>query len=146
MREKQITGWLIIDWKTGKHRSRQSKPEYSELGKNELLAKLTINIRIPEVEEASLAVEIDVPQPMIRQAVLEALDEEDLPGWTDAVADVVREYEASAEFDIDADDPHLGQLADAITTQALMRIESRPDPKAVREYTYDFISEMRGGS
>lgn len=138
MTEKTIDGWLVVDWKTGKHKTRQTEPDYSDLGKNDLVAKLKINITVPEVEVSTLSVDIDVPKPQVHQAVLEALDESDLPGWTDAVADVVGEY------DLEDDTIPTGQLADAITTQALMRISTRPDPATVRDYTYDFIREMRG--
>lgn len=140
MSEKTISGWLVVNWKTGDHRTLKQKPSYSKLGKNELLAKLKINVSAPEVELSTLSVDIDVPEPMVHQAVLEALDEDDLPGWTDAVADVVSEYDLA--------DPGLrplDELADAITTQVLLRINTRPDPAAVREYTHDFIRGLQEG-
>ena len=66
MREKTIKGWIVIDWKEGTHRTRKSKP--GSLGTNELLAKL-------------------VPEPQVHAATLEALDDEELPDWTDTAKD-----------------------------------------------------------
>jgi hypothetical protein len=82
-REKTITGWLVVDWKGETHRTRKSKPSASELGANELLAELRVNVTVPEVETPTLAVNIDVPKPQVEAAELDALDEDELPDWTD---------------------------------------------------------------
>lgn len=62
MPEKTIDGWLVVDWKQGTHRTRQSKPKQSELGSTELLAELSVHVTVPEVDIPTLAVEIDVPE------------------------------------------------------------------------------------
>jgi len=54
MREKTIKGWIVIDWKEGTHRTRKSKP--GSLGTNELLAKLSIDVEIPDVDVADAVV------------------------------------------------------------------------------------------
>jgi hypothetical protein len=90
-REKTISGWIVVDWKEGSHRIRKSKPD--SLGTNELLAKLSIDVTIPEVDVPELALQIDVPEPQVHAATLEALDEDDLPDWTDTTHGIVADHE-----------------------------------------------------
>lgn len=142
MPEKTIDGWLVIDWKTGQHRTRQSKPKHSELGSNELLAELRVNVSVPEVDVPTLAVDIDVPEPQVHAATLEALGDEELPDWTDAVHDVVAEREADIR---DADRAALPDLVDVLTSRALLSVNTRPNPEHVNEYVADVVYRLREG-
>jgi hypothetical protein len=138
MTEKTISGWIVVDWRKGKHRTRQSKPKASELGSNELLAKLSIDVHVPEVEVPELAVEIDVPEPHVRAATLEALDEEQLPGW----ADVANELIPSTI----PDDPEAFENeVNRVTVRTLTEANTRPDPDAVREYVDETMRSVAGG-
>lgn len=128
-REKTITGWLVIDWKQGSHRTRKSKPD--SLGTNELLAKLNVDIEIPDVDVPELALQIDVPEPQVHAATLEALDDEELPDWTDTAGEFVIGYEAELA---EADYGERKDLVDVLTTRTLTEINTRPDPSQVRQY------------
>lgn len=130
---KTITGWLVVDWKKGNHRTRKSKPSAGDLGKNELLAKISIEVHVPDVPTAELAVAIDVPEPQVRQAALEALSPDQLPDWTDEVPEVVSMY----EDELEGDQPY-GDVINSMAFQVLSRVESRPDPETVRRYIHDF--------
>lgn len=141
MSEKTITGWLVVDWKDGSHRTRQSKPKATELATNELLAELQIDVTVPEVEVPTLAVEIDVPEPQVYAATLEALDDEDLPDWSDVAIGVVEDHrdeiaEVTGQTDFRA-------LVDQMTTRAMLDINTRPDPKQVRKFV-DHITRRVG--
>ena len=139
-REKTITGWLVIDWKQGSHRTRKSKPD--SLGTNELLAKLSIDVEIPEVDVPELALQIDVPEPQVHAATLEALDDEELPDWTDTANDVVNDH--ATEF-IEAQDSFETQdLVDQLTTKVLVEVSTRPDPKQVRQYIRRMAQRVMG--
>jgi hypothetical protein len=138
MTEKTISGWLVVDWRKGKHRTRQSKPKASELGSNELLAKISIDVHVPEVEVPELAVEIDVPEPHVRAATLEALDEEQLPGW----ADVANEAIPST---IPDDPSEFQNEVNRITVRTLTEAATRPDPEAVRAYVDETMRAVAGG-
>jgi len=130
--EKTIDGWLVVDWKKEKHRTRKSKPDASDLGTNELLAKLKVDVTVPEVDVPTLAVSIDVPEPQVFAATLEAIDEEDLPDWSDTAIDVVeshREAIADAKSQSDHRD-----LVDTLTTRVLMKVNTRPPPSEVRKF------------
>lgn len=128
---KEVEGWLIVDWKQETHRTRKNRPSAGELGTNELLAKLDIEVEVPEVDVPTLAAKIQVPEPHVFTATLDALDDEDMPGWADVVDDVVtdradeiRRIDGRAEFE---------GLVDEMTTRALVSMSTRPDPTNVRE-------------
>lgn len=141
MPDKTIQGWLIVDWKAGTHRTRKSKPDARELGNHELLAKLEVDVHVPEVDVPTLAVEIDVPEPQVYAATMEALDDEDLPDWTDVANEIVdaRGVDIAA---VDADDPMLEDLVNQLTTETLIELKTRPDPRQVRNYLYRVCREL----
>lgn len=139
MSEKTISGWLVVDWKTGSHRTRKSKPSHSELGTNELLAELKVDVTVPEVEVPTLAVEIDVPEPQVYAATLEAIEDEDLPDWSDGVTEAVETHAALFE---DADSPRAWENAvDTVAMRVLQQATGRPDPERVREYVDQLARE-----
>lgn len=129
-KKKTVTGWLIVDWRTGSHRTRKNKPKASELGTNELLAKLKVDITVPEVDVPTLAVEIDVPEPTVYAATLEAIDDEDLPDWSKVAVEKV-----DANRDFFEGDPHDFETGvDRATIQTLQDAPGRPDVSHVREF------------
>lgn len=127
MADKKVTGWLIVDWKKGSHRTRKSKPKATELGNHELLAKLSIDVNVPEIEVPELAVSIDVPEPHVHAATLEALDEEQLPGWTDIANELIP---SDPPVDFEAYQNELNRIA----LRTLKESSTRPNPSDVREY------------
>lgn len=135
MPDKTIGGWLVVDWRAGSHRTRKSKPSASELGNNELLAKLSIDVHVPEVEIPELAVAIDVPEPHVRAATLEALDDEQLPGWTDLANDLLSSTPPE-------DPEEREREIDRVTLETLSESNTRPDPDAVREYVADAMHSL----
>lgn len=137
---KTINQYLVIDWKSGNSRTRKSKPSASELSTNELLAELNVDVEIPEIEVPTLALEIDVPEPMVQAATMEALDEDDLPDWTDTAAEVVEEQlDAVTES---MADPTPREVAEHLTTQVLIDAPGRPDPERVRNYIRQLAAEL----
>lgn len=135
MTDKTISGWLVVDWKKGKHRTRKSKPKASELGNHELLAKLSIDVHVPEVDIPELAVEIDVPEPNVRAATLEALDDEELPDWTDTANELIPETVP--------DDPEdFWNEVNRISLRTLEDAATRPDPEQVREYVKETMRSV----
>jgi hypothetical protein len=132
MADKKITGWLIVDWKDGSHRTRQSKPSHGELATNELTAKLAVTVSVPEVEVPTLSVEIDVPEPQVFAATLEALDDEDLPDWSGVANDKVEGNRVAFEQADNA--PKWKQAVDETTVDTLREAQGRPDVGNVREY------------
>jgi len=140
-REKTITGWIVVDWKEGSHRTRKSKPD--SLGTNELLAKLSIDVTIPEVDVPELALQIDVPEPQVHAATLEALDEDDLPDWTDTAAGIVSDHRYDIRACEDGHEAH--NLVDQLTARTLFEVETRPDPKNVREHIRQLVERIYDG-
>ncbi|MFW6434826.1 MAG: hypothetical protein ACOCY1_00450, partial [Halovenus sp.] len=112
MPEKSITGWLIVDWRNGSHRTRKSKPKQSELGANELLAELEIDVHVPDVEVPTLSAKIDVPEPRVHAATLDALADDDLPEWTEAANNAIDSEELAIKQAANGD---LDRIIDSIT-------------------------------
>lgn len=137
---KNYNQWLVIDWKTGESRTRKSKPGSGDLNANELLAELNVDVSVPEVEVPTLAVEIDVPEPQVYQATVDAIDEADLPDWSEAANDAIadeRERITSVERD------GLPAITDELTTQALLNAPGRPPAEQVRQYVAERVRAVR---
>ena len=142
MPEKTIDGWLIVDWKQGTHRTRKSKPGARELGNHELLAKLTVNVTIPEIDVPELALQIDVPEPQVYAASLEALEGDELPDWTDVANEIIDAHDERIAG-IDEDDwEMLDAIAKELTTETLVELKSRPDPGGVKHYIHRVCQQL----
>lgn len=142
-REKTIRGFAIVDWKKGKIRSRQTEPEVSELGSNELLANLRFDVSIPEVDVPTLAAEIDVPEPMVYSATLEALEEREMPEYAQTADRVITAYVDDIQ---DAGDAELEGVVSSIVVRTLRETRGRPRVEVVEEYVNEVVEEIRGGS
>lgn len=140
MAEKTITGWLVVDWRDETHRTRQSKPSQSELGANELLAELEIDVTVPEVDVPTLAAKIDVPEPRVHAATMEAVADEDLPDWTEPANEAIDAEELAIK---QAPDGDLDRIIDSIVVQTLEDAAGYPDPELVKEYVEETVREMR---
>lgn len=143
-KEKTIDGYLVVDWKKGSHRTRKSKPSAGELGTNELLAELKVNVTVPEVDVPTLAVDIDVPEPQVFAATMEALDDEDLPDWTDVANDVVNTHADDIQ-DITSQ-AEQRDLVDTLTTRTLLDVNTRPEPDQVRRYVDQMVHRVGNGN
>jgi hypothetical protein len=131
-KKKTYKQWLVLDWKTGDSRTRKNKPSSSELKANEILAELKVDVEVPEVDVPTLAVQIDVPEPQVYQATLEAIDDEDLPDWTDAANEILADHRGVIT---DAyDEAELDGVVDQMATQTLMNAPGRPPVDQVHEY------------
>jgi len=143
-KSKTISGWLVVDWKTGKTRTRKSKPSASELGTNELVAKLNVDVTVPEVDVPTLAVEIDVPEPQVYAATLEALDDEDLPDWSNVANRMVDDNRVAFQQAGNATD--FEESVYETTARVLVEANGRPDPSNVRDYVDRMARQIREGA
>mgnify|MGYP000123087120 CR=1 FL=1 len=132
MPDKTIGVWLIVDWKKGKTRTRKSKPKASELGTNELKAKVEVDVTVPEVDVPTLSLEIDVPEPRVYAATIEALSDEDLPEWSEAAIDKVEQNRVP--FEQAGNAPEWKGAVDEVTVDVLRSVPGRPDVEAVRKF------------
>lgn len=145
MSKKSIDGWLVIDWRNESHRTRKSKPSASDLGANEVYAKLSVDVTIPEVDVPTLSVDVDVPEPQVYAATLDAIDDDELPDWSAFANDVVAEYVDEIRAVDEPSGQELTELADRLTAKVLIDVETRPDPESVRSYVGDVVREVRDG-
>lgn len=143
MTEKTIDGWLVVDWRQGTHRTRQSKPSPGELGTNELIAELSIDVTVPEVDVPTLALEIDVPEPQVFAATLEALDDEELPEWSTVANEKVEGNRVAFEHADNA--PEWKSAVDETSMDVLREAPGRPDAENVREYVDRTARELVRG-
>lgn len=140
--DKTITAWLVVDWRDGSHRTRKSKPSQRELGTNELLTKVEIDVEVPDVDIPTLAAKIDVPEPRVYAATLDALSDDELPDWTDTANDVIDGEMVAIE---QASGGDLDRVIDSITVQTLKQTPGRPDPDLVEQYVQDTVASIRDG-
>lgn len=139
-KKKEYQQYLVLDWKTGESRTRKSKPTAGDLGANELVAELHVSANIPQVETSVLAVEIDVPEPQVYQATMDALDDEDLPDWSDTAAEVLDENRADV---LSSDMGDLKDLTHRLTTEVLLEAPGRPATDHVQDYLFSTAKRMR---
>lgn len=139
---KTITAWLIIDWRDGGHRTRKSRPKQSDLGTNELMTKVNVEINVPDIDVPTLSAKIDVPEPRVHAATLDALADEDLPEWTET-ADA--QIEADDVAIRQAGDGDLRRIQESIVARTLIEAPGRPDPELVGDYVERIVAEIREG-
>lgn len=147
---KNYKQYLVLDWRSGSSRTRKSKPSAGDLGKNELVALLEWQVNIPEPEMETLSLEIDVPEPMVRSATIEALGDDALPGWSDVANEYIDDYEwRFHDIRGKEDDPTVSEAWDdavnSVVTKTLLDVVSaRQDVERVREYVYETTTELYG--
>lgn len=139
---KTIDGYAVVGWKQGKVKARQTEPSPSELGNNELVAKLRFEVSVPEVDVPTLAAEIDVPEPMVYSATLEALEDRELPEYAQTADSVITEYVDDLQ---DATEAELEGIVSSIVVRTLRETRGRPRVELVEEYVQDVVGEIRGG-
>lgn len=132
MADKTISGWLVVDWKREKLNARKTKPKQSELGTNELRTEVEFDVTIPEVDTPKLAAEIEVPEPRVHAATLEAIDDEDLPDWAEVAIEAVDDQRVA--FKQAGNAPQFDAAVDQAVVATLQETPGRPDVDNVREF------------
>jgi hypothetical protein len=132
MGDKTIGVWLIVDWRKGQTRTRKSEPKASELGTNELKAKVEIDVTVPDVDVPTLSLEIDVPEPRVYAATIEALSDDDLPEWSEVAIDKVEQNQIP--FEDAGNAPEWKEAVDTVSMDTLRDAPGRPDVEAVRHF------------
>jgi len=147
-REETIENWLILNWKEGTTRTRKSEPDQRKLGTHEIATRLRIDVHIPEVDIPELAARVEVPGPQVATAVLDDVDEDDLPDWTDTAADVVSE---KREAFLDVEDSDRGReawnaLVNEVALDVLKDAPGRPDVDSVRKVVDHMGEQVLNGN
>lgn len=147
-REERIENWLILNWKEGTTRTRKSEPDQTKLGTHEIATRLAIDVVIPEVEIPELAARVEVPGPQVATAVLDDVDEDDLPDWTDYAADAVEE---KREAFLDVQDEDRGRdawnaLVNEVVLDVLRDAPGRPDVDSVRRVVDHMGKQVLNGN
>lgn len=128
-REESIENWLILNWKEGTTRTRKSEPDQRKLGTHEIATRLKIDVVIPKVDVPELAARVEVPGPQVETAVLDDVDEADLPDWKDVADDVFEDA-----VDPNPTEAELRGYVDAMVVETLQDAPGRPDVSDVRSY------------
>lgn len=139
--KKKITAWCIVNWKKGTVRARKTKVGPTELGTNELLAKLEFTVNIPEVDVPTLAAEIDVPEPMVYSAALDALDERDLPDYAKIADQVIADR---ADVLASAPPEAIDDAIAGVVLETCRQTATRPRVERVEEYVREVVENIRG--
>jgi hypothetical protein len=132
MTDKTVTAWLVVDWKSERVKARKTEPHISELGTNELKAKVDADVSVPDVDVPTLSLEINVPEPRVYAATLEAIDDEDLPEWADVALETVDDTRVA--FESAGNAPEWKTVVDEVTVDVLRDAPGRPDVENVRDF------------
>lgn len=135
-----IEGFLVVDWRDEQIRARKTEPKQSDLGTNELVSDLKVVVEIPEIDVPSASIEFEVPEPMVENAVLEALDERSFTDWERMAESQIAERMDEIR---EADDQQLGNLRDGIVVSTLREARGRPDVADVARYVKEAVEEVR---
>jgi hypothetical protein len=68
--EKIFTGYVILNWKTGKFSVRKTQPKKSSLNPFEIPIKLDIRVLLPEKKELVAKGEIILPEEKVKEMVI----------------------------------------------------------------------------
>lgn len=142
MTDKTISGWVVVDWKSEKLKIRKTKPQQSELATNELRTEVEFSVSIPEVDTPKLAAEIEVPEPRVYAATLEAIDDEDLPEWAEVAIEAVEDRRVA--FEEAGNAPQFDAAADQAVVATLQETPGRPDVDNVRKFVRRTAADIEG--
>ena len=137
---KEMTGYLRIDWKKGKISARKTRPKTSKLGANELLAPVTINVEIPEVDQPGLELDMTVPEARVTATEFDQIDEDDRPGWTGVADEKVADRESALRrFETVHD---IEQEVERITARTLLDAPGMAKPDHVETYVHEQVMAL----
>lgn len=133
VKTKTIEGWLVFNWKDGSHRTRKSPPDST--GTYEIATPLEITVEIPEIDVPELAAKVQVPQPQVQTAVVESIDDEAFPDWSDVAeaeleAHVGAIQQAAGLEEVDA-------IVERLTTRVLLAYDGLVEAENVRDFLLD---------
>jgi hypothetical protein len=137
MADKTIKAYAVIDWRNESVKARKTKPNHSELGSNELMAILKFPVTIPDVDIPTLAAEIEVPEPMVHSATLEALEDREMPDWATTADEVI-----SNHLDALREAANPGPVIDTVVLETLRDARGRPKIENVEEYVKQAVAEI----
>lgn len=138
MNTKTIENWLIIDWKNSKTRTRSTEPTATDLGTNEVVAPISIDVVIPEVEVDELTARVEVPKPRVEETELADIDADGVTDWQD-IADEILETEFGDSFHWSWENWR-GER-DRYVLRILEQSPGRPSVDEVREYCDEVVQE-----
>ena len=139
--DKKIEAYLVIDYKKERVRARKSKPGASDLSKNELVVETVFPVYVPEAETPTLSADIHVPEANVRAAEIAALDEDELPDWTDVADTEIANAEPSIREDAN-DRIRLRRLTEQIAYETIKAVDIYPEPEVVEDYVRNTIQEI----
>lgn len=123
MAEKTIHYYIVIDYRKEKVKARKTEPNRSDLGTNEMVVKGETTVNEPEVDIPTMASELNVPKSRVRKALVDGIDEADIPDWFETVDEVFDTWPDMVE----------DEATDALLGKVMIEDPGSPDPEAVRE-------------
>lgn len=133
----RIQNWIVIDYKTGDMNIRKTQPSASELGKNEIMTEISVDVITPEPDFEPLSATLEVPAPTVRDADIEDLDDGDVRTWQEVADDILdRTGHMFVEDGELVEGRWLDHEAETVVEVFEASVE-RPDVADVRKYLTD---------
>lgn len=132
---KNLSAYLIVNWKDETLKSRKTEPSQSKLSPYEIAIPASVEVVVPEVEVPELTARIDVPRANVESGLVEdAAREGDPDAWQDIADDLLNRAVADGqEFDTD--------LVMMLVGRTLTESEVPADAGRVRHYVRRRIQE-----
>ena len=140
MEKKRISGYLKVDWKGEKISGRKTMPNASELGANELVVPVEIDVAIPKPEVPTLQVNVEAPHARVEAGELEQIPADEQPGWTNIADQLLADRSEEIENSDDVDT--LEQIEQTVTAKTLIDAPGRPQAQQVSDYAHESIMEI----
>lgn len=141
MNTKQIKNYLIIDWRNETTRTRATEPNASDLGTNEVVAPISVDVVIPEVEVDELTARVEVPKPRVEEIELADVDADGVTDWEDVADEYLGVFEETYECSWETWET---EESDFIL-QIIQDAPGRPDVEEVRAYCNDEMADRLDG-
>lgn len=132
---KNLSAYLIVNWKDETIKSRKTEPSQSKLSPYEIAIPASVEVVVPDVEVPELTARIEVPRANVESGLIEdAAREGDPEAWKEVADDLLdRAVNEGRELD--------SGLVMELVGMTLTESEVHADPEHVRHYVRRQIQE-----
>lgn len=126
--EKELSAYLIVNWKDETLKSRKTEPDDTNLSPYEIAIPASVTVVVPEVEIPEIAARVEVPRPNVESGLLEdAAWEGDPDAWKEVADDLL---DGAFKREGEVNDDTVMQLVGRTLTTA----DVPADPTRVKHY------------
>ena len=138
MTTKELTCYLVVDWRDEDLKVRKTKP--SKTSPYEIAVPLDLEIEVPDVDVQTLSAKLQVPQAHLHRIVQGEVHEEDLTEWQAVAEEQVVADQAALQRAWENGEEE--KVRDRLLGIVMRESPGVPDPEAVSDYLELRIKEL----